>query len=206
MTISMNNKQKSLHERYAHDAMVKNIFAVWEVAKERQLDKTDWYLDAFHECMRLAGEFDLPVEKIAWIVATLSPHLSWHSNLQSAISFLSSWRGIPYHYRNCAYGKQTYKCELYMLGELSGLPTGRKVHAFYHNLLLDYSHVTIDRHAWRIALLGTRNLDSDSGDGEFGDVDFRVCVRAYKTVATQLEISPALLQSIVWQVVARENY
>ena len=92
-----------------------------------------------------------------------------------------------------------------MLGEIDGLPTGRKVRPFYHNLLLDYSHVTIDRHAWRIASLGIRNLDKESGDGEFGDVDFRVCVRAYRTVAEQLNIAPALLQSIVWQVVAQDN-
>lgn len=202
----MNNAQKSIHERDAHRAMVKNILDVWQVAVERQLHLTDWYRDAFSECVTLAGEFDITVEDAAWIVATLSPHLSWHSNLQSANSFLSGWRGISYHYRNCAYGKQTYKCELYMLGELSGLPTGRKVQAFYHNLLLDYSHVTIDRHAWRIALLGTRGLEKESGDGEFGDADFRICVKAYRTVAAQLNIAPALLQSIVWQVVARENY
>ena len=202
----MNNARKAVHERDAHRIMVKNILDVWEVAVERQLHLTDWYREAFDTCLQLAGEFDLPVNDVAWVVATLSPHLSWHFNLQSAISFLSSWRGIPYHYTNCAYGRQTYKCELYMLGELSGLPTGRKVHAFYHNLLLDYSHVTIDRHAWRIAYLGARGLEKESGDGEFGDVDFRVCVKAYRTVAEQLNITPALLQSIVWQVVARENY
>lgn len=202
----MNNKQKAIHERNAQRAMVLNILAVWEVAKADGLDQTDWYRDAFDECLFLADKFDLTIEQVAWIVATLSPHLSWRSNVTSAIAFLSKWLGVESGYSNCAYGKQTHKCELFMLGELDGLPTGRKVNPFYQNLLLNYDAVTIDRHAWRIAQLGTRNLDQESGDGEFGDVDHRVCVRAYREVAEYLGIRPAELQAIIWQVVAREDY
>ena len=196
----MNNTQKKVFERNLTEKMVTNILKVWEVAKSRQLHHTQWYRDAFSTLVELSGEYGLPVHDVAWVCATLSPNLRWDKNIHATISFLDEWFGRKRQYVQNAYGPQVYKCELYMAGELSGLPTGRKVRAFYRNLLGDYSVLTVDRHCGRIALQGVRDIEKPTGDVVLGEIEYRCCVAAHRVVSAILGYSVAEIQAITWQV------
>jgi len=201
----MKNAQKRIFERNLTDKMTTNILQVWDIAKSRQLHLTDWYREANHTLLEIAGEYEISLENAAWVCATLSPNLRWDKNVHCVISFLDSWFGKEKQYTQIAYGPQVYKAELYMSGDLSGKPTGRKVSAFYENLLLDYSFLTIDRHAGRIALDGSKDIEKPTGDVVLGDIEFRCCVKAYHYVASLLGISVAQLQAVTWQVVNQEG-
>ncbi len=199
----MDNAHKRLFERNLTETYISNVLQVWEVAKSRQLTNTTWYSEAFNLLLDIAGEYNVTVENVAWVVATLSPHLSWYANVNSAYAFFDDWLGYAKQYPQTAYGTQVHKCELYMSGELSGLPTGRKVESFYRNLLGDKTSVTFDRHMYRICTQGARNIDAMSGDANIGTIEFRCGVAAIKYCAKLLCIEPSDLQSITWQVVCQ---
>ncbi len=199
----MNNAHKRLFERNLTEKYIANVLQVWEVAKSRQLTETTWYAEAFNLLIDIAGQYNVTVEDVAWVTATLSPHLSWRMNIESVYAFFDSWYGREKQCSQSAYGTQVYKCELYMSGELSGLPTGRKVEAFYRNLLGDKSAVTFDRHMYRICTQGARNIDAMSGDANIGTIEFRCGVKAIEYCAKLLCVEPAELQSITWQVVCQ---
>ena len=196
----MNNTQKKVFERNLTEKMVTNILKVWEIAKSRQLHLTDWYREANHTLLEIAAEYGISLENAAWVCATLSPNLRWDKNIHATISFLDEWFGRERQYVQNAYGPQVYKCELYMSGELSGLPTGRKVNPFYRNLLGDYSVLTVDRHCGRCVLDGTKDLEKPTGDVVLGEIEYRCCVAAHEIVSGLLGYSVAELQAITWQV------
>jgi len=197
----MNTLQDYIVEKlYTH-----NVLSVYNLAVKQGYQDTSWYDAARIVLAEIAESFDMVLSDVAWIAATLSPHLSWELNKQSTIAFLSSWYGIPCNFSNAAYGKNTQKCVSYMLGEIDGMPSGPKVSAFYLNLLGDYSALTIDRHAMRIALFGTWKVTEETGDMAPSKNEHRLITKAYENVAQMLGISAVELQAITWQVVSQKG-
>jgi len=140
------------------------------------------------------------MERVAFVVATLSPALSWKANKESAEAFFQEWAGLPATARQTAYGANVAKCWAYMAqGELRQ-PTGRKVSAFYKNLLGDYSVVTIDRHAIRAARWGKRDMDKESGTQDICKQEFDIITQAYILAANMVGEKPARFQAKIWSL------
>ena len=80
---------------------------------------------------------------------------------------------------------------------------GMKVRSFFHNLLLDDSFVTVDRHAISIALYG---LDKTrSGSTVATDKAYVAISNAYRNVAEKHGLPAYVVQSVTWTFKAANN-
>lgn len=175
---------------------VNNLLALWGLSAKA----SNWYALANAELQVIADVFSVDMECVAYVVATLSPALSWQKNLESAYAFFAGWFG-NHNYAHCkqtAYGSNVRKCTEYMFGVRPGTPTGQKVSAFYANLLGDYSVVTIDRHAIRAARMGVRNMEKESGEQKICVAEFTVVENAYRYAASCVGVSVAEFQAVIW--------
>lgn len=198
-------RMNELQDYIVEKLYTQNVLSVYNFAVTQGYQNTAWYDAARVELAEIAESFDMVLSDVAWLAATLSPHLSWELNKQSLIAFLCSWYGLPTEYSNSAYGKNTHKCTRYMLGEIDGLPSGPKVSAFYLNLMGDYSALTIDRHAMRIALFGMWRITEETGDMSPSVNEHRLITLAYENVSRMLGITAVELQAITWQVVSQKG-
>lgn len=178
---------------------VNNLLALFEISAKR----SEWYCDANNTIALIASEYNVCVESVAYVVATLSPALSWRANLESTKAFFDSWFDRYSDNRQTGYGTNVQKCVQYMTGVRNGQPTGRKVSAFYRNLLGDYSVVALDRHAIRAARWGLRNFSGESGVQEICSQEFAVVENAYKIASQCAGLSVAEFQATIWILFAQ---
>lgn len=176
-------------ERY-----INNLLALWELSTKH----SSWYSDAHIVIKDIAKDYNVSVEDVAYVTATLSPALSWRANIESTRAFFDEWHGRQTSNRQTAYGTNVGKCTQYMFGVRSGTPTGQKVSAFYSNLLGNYDVVTLDRHAIRAARWGVRNLESESGEQKICGQEFAVVENAYRRAASCAGVSVAEFQATLW--------
>lgn len=176
-------------ERYTN-----NLLALWELSTKQ----SNWYSDAHLVIKDIANEYGVSLDAVAYVTATLSPALSWMRNIESTRAFFDEWFGRYGNSRQAAYGKNVRKCIDYMFGLRVGKPTGRKVSAFYSNLLGDYSYVTLDRHAIRAARWGLRNLTKGSGVQDICQQEFAVVENAYRRTADIVGVDVAVFQATIW--------
>lgn len=178
---------------------INNLLALWT----KSTKQSSWYSEANQTIQEIACDYNVSVENVAYITATLSPALSWEMNLESTKAFFDSWFGRYGNSRQTAYGANVRKCVGYMLGERRGVPTGQKVSAFYRNLLKDDQAVTLDRHAIRAARWGKRQLQKESGEQDICRQEFRVVQDAYNIAAQCVGVSVAEFQATLWVLFAR---
>lgn len=181
---------------------INNLLALWELSTKH----SSWYSDANQTMQEIASDYNVSVENVAYIIATLSPALSWMKNIEGARAFFDEWFGRS-DSSNCqtAYGTNVKKCSEYMFGVRSDAPTGRKVSSFYRNLLGDFDAVTLDRHAIRAARWGMRNLKSESGEQKICGQEFSVIQNAYKYAASCAGVSVAEFQATLWTLFAQQS-
>jgi hypothetical protein len=181
---------------------INNLLALWELSSKH----SSWYSDAHIAIKDIAKDYNVSAESVAYVVATLSPALSWNANVESTLAFFDSWfGGTGSSKRQTAYGTNVQKCVQYMFGERKGVPTGQKVSAFYSNLLGDYSVVTLDRHAIRAARWGMRNLGKESGEQKICEAEFAVVGNAYRYAAGCVGVSVAEFQATIWVLFAQKS-
>lgn len=181
-------------ERYTN-----NLLRLASVAIEEGLDGF-WYTYQRYTLLSVANDYNVTLENVVYVTATLSPALSWERNLESTRAFFDEWFGRYGNSRQTAYGTNVLKCVQYMQGQRQDAPTGRKVSAFYRNLLGDTQALTLDRHAIRAARMGLRNLEKESGEQKICGQEFAVVENAYRKAANLLGVSPSYLQALVWQL------
>ena len=181
-------------ERY-----VNNLLRLASVAIEQDLDGF-WYVYQRYTLLSIANNYGVSLDTVTYVTATLSPALSWEKNLESVKAFFDEWFGRYGNNRQTAYGTNVLKCEQYMQGQRQGAPTGRKVSAFYRNLLGDTQALTLDRHAIRAARWGVRNMGKESGVQDICQQEFTVVENAYRKAAKLMEVSPSYLQALIWQL------
>lgn len=181
-------------ERYTN-----NLLRLASVADEQGLDGF-WYVYQRYTLLSIANDYGVSLDAATYVTATLSPALSWGKNLESTRAFFDEWFGRYGNNRQTAYGTNVLKCEQYMQGQRQGAPAGRKVSAFYRNLLGDTQALTLDRHAIRAARWGVRNFTGESGEQKICGAEFAVVENAYRKAAKLLEVSPSYLQALIWQL------
>jgi hypothetical protein len=130
-----------------------------------------WYSDALQYCHNIKNRYGLRVEKVAGVVAALSPNNRWERNMLDAERlidlFMVGGKDAAQEYKAATYGINKDKALAILCLEHSSLNTipeilnGQKVKAFFHCILGSDQHVCVDGHAYSI-WLGERVTTSDT--------------------------------------------
>lgn len=195
----------------------RNILAVYYGATDQELHEgLAWYTESYRWCETIAAGYGIELEKVAGVVAALSPGLQWSLNQKQAEEVIRYYvagatladiealtvgvYGRP-NRRKCyrilrSDGK--FETILAMFGK-----RGPKTRAFYHNIARPWFNgpVCVDRHAKCAAYNVTDDRD------RFGSVkehEYAELERTYQNAASKVDVLPHELQAIVW-VVWRNN-
>lgn len=174
---------------------IENIIAVYNRASASEIeDGLTWYPNA-HVMATQLGNGDTRFG--AALLAVTSPMQRWERNVivaKHAVEY-----GDPYP----GMSQTMNKVRRLLEGENpDSVVSGQKVTAFYNNILDPYGpHVTIDRHAYDIAV-GMRH--SDDSRPSIGKRVYEHLSSAYIQAAKNLGIAPLSLQAITWVVWRRE--
>jgi hypothetical protein len=161
----------------------------------------EWYEKAFYLCSTLSCKYNVPKDKVAQVIAALSPATNWERNKKDAEELIKA-----YYHRGyagclattvCTYGANKRKAIEILCGrgQLT-LDTGLKTYNFYMNILnpMDENFVTIDRHAYSI-LLGDK---AKRGSVKLNIHSYKRAAKIYKSAAKKLNLTPNQLQAITW--------
>jgi len=152
-----------------------------------------WYHDAHDHAVRLAAIAGVTVERMAAILAVLSPRSSWGTNIRNATAIAEArWDDVRGLRRNVAKA----------LALIDGAPisahvTGPKVAAFLHNIAFpDTSNmVTVD--SWAAGVAMGRRL-SNAEMSALNITQRARIVAAYQDVASDLGLLPHEVQAVCW--------
>lgn len=186
---------------------IQNIINKHEQATpELRKGGAEWYEKAHEEAKRV-GSGD--VKKGAGIIAALSPQIGWDRNVSEAHELAKTG-----NIRGALLPENVEKAHRIMAGEdPHDVLGGHKVRSFFENIHdpSNPEHVTIDRHAYDIAMghpfVGTgRKSTPRGGDGKMSpDIGlsamgrYQHFVHAYKQAAQALDTSiPNKTQAITW--------
>jgi hypothetical protein len=175
---------------------VANIVAVYRRASHDELvDGLEWYPNA-HVIATQLGNGDTRFG--AALLAVLSPLQKWDKNVDYA------YHAVEYGWPYPGMTDKMNKVIRLLEGENPDtVVKGEKVTSFYNNILDPYGpHVTIDRHAYDIAM-GIRHTDETRPS--IGKKVYETLSRAYIDAAEELGIAPLSLQAITWVVWRREH-
>jgi hypothetical protein len=176
---------------------VNNIIRYYHLANEIEHELGyRWYADAHHWCIDTAVEFQTTVDKVAGIIAALSPGCTWEQNKIDTRSAIRYFKSETQTLSVSTYGQFVKKAQAIWDGH--NIPTvlnGPKITAFYHNILNPYCDkwVCVDRHAFKIA----RHIKK-AGPVALTAKQVRDTQHAYKEAAGKLSLRPCVLQAITW--------
>ena len=172
-----------------------------------------WYAQAREMLDRVAIRYDLEPDLVYAICAALSPGKRWGLNywqtitVARALSELGPGGLKEDHIPGALYRsarEQPY--DIATTGDIAHL-SGQKVTAFYQNFTGNYDEVTVDRHAYNIAL-GARFIKSEKGDksaipDSWGSccltpLRYKIVADAYREAGAEIGLSPAQAQAVAW--------
>lgn len=180
-----------------------NIRDVYELTGNNTVN---WYKDANAMLLELCFELDVDMQTLCGVVAVLSPSLRWEKNVKQAIAVITDYNaGVTGIYM--AYGANVNKALRILDGEnpLDVMGKGKKVRAFFHNLLYpecNLSYITVDRHICNICVNGKLAATKKSGDYVPTPKAYDVIQSAFVSVAFEYGILPHCLQSAIWSYCA----
>ncbi len=160
---------------------------------EQRADGAAWYGRANDTVHELSERYSRPVDEVAAVIAILSPGNRWQSNQTDAAAVLDWFEADAHGYESppptvTTYGANLTKAIRYLNGDHTAL-AGPKVSAFAANLRGDLEYVTLDRWAFRAAI----------GRETPGRAQVRADVEsAYRAVAAELDLPPAIFQAVIW--------
>lgn len=189
--------------------MLDNIHSMYDVAVASGIDNS-WYDSANSTCCELSLEYNLPVETVAGVIATLSPSLSWKKNLLECNRllswFVSNDATLPPNMM--AYPANVNKALRILTGEPpASVLGGMKVNSFYLNIVNPSGNyaVTIDRHAIAIAQYGLRALGKSSGSLVPTRAAYLHIAQAYRQVSYSVNVLPSQVQSATWSLLTNSQ-
>ncbi len=141
-----------------------------------------WYNDATQSVHALANASSSTPERVATVIAALSPQVSVSRNVFAAIALLAG------------QGRVGGILGASWANAIAGSVQGPKTSAFRANLLGDYQPVTLDVWAWRaLGFEIAPDIRHKQGSGLW-----REAFRRYRKAANMLGVSPAECQAGVW--------
>lgn len=151
----------------------------------------NWYKAAYDECADIALNSHYTIHQVAGAVSHLSPRLNWKFNIAYAKELVNTG-SAPCMPRSLDNAKRALESSN-PLETFSA--TSFKTRSFYHNILNDYSMVTVDSWAARIA------LGSDDAEKILNRKGmYQTISHAYKLAAISQGLSPAETQAVAWCV------
>lgn len=189
------------------DLMAKRIIKQFNASSPESIEAGyNWYDQAGFIANHIANKFNVPYSKVCGVIAALSPATNWVQNVADASNLVYAWsqgldcdKIVVTTYGNNkkkairilgSNGSHAYKVSEIILGNSKT----SKTHSFFMNI---YSHspeyVTIDRHAFRIAV---NSMKAD--EICITEKRYRSMAEAYKIAAKKLKLEPKQLQAITW--------
>jgi hypothetical protein len=205
-----------LHKRLERpDLMAKQITKLYMSATDSEaLEGLGWYVQAHEICKLIGQKYHCPLPKVVGVMAALSPATNWQQNVADAHNLIMAWsHGLSPDEVVCTtYGPNKAKAvrilnldktDKHLIArELLHKSKINKTASFFYNILEpenDYL-VTIDRHAFRIALGNSSEADNIC----MTEKRYRNLMEAYHIAAKGLDVSAIQLQAIVWCAFRRQ--
>ncbi|RLB68523.1 MAG: hypothetical protein DRH08_00620 [Deltaproteobacteria bacterium] len=172
---------------------VRRLRAEWAlVTPEEQAVGVTWYDEAHVWVVRLAFKHGITTPEVAGIAATLSPRLPWHRAIAMTEAMLDG-----HDIRGQGLRKQVDKAQAILDGgDPYKLVSGVKVTSFFHNLMGEYSWVTIDK--WAFDQVSGR--DYNTGDHHMLERRgvYETYADCFRVVAFEQGLEPAVAQAVLW--------
>lgn len=144
-----------------------------------------WYNDACASVDAISRAAETSRERVATVIAALSPQTSVASNIRSSLALLAGLERV-----NGVLGASWTKAA-------QGIVAGPKVEAFRANLLGDWNQITLDVWAWRaLGFNEAPNIRSKAGAKLW-----RQGFARYRKAAQLLQVPPAECQAGVWSAI-----
>jgi hypothetical protein len=156
-------------------------------------DGMAWYFKAHTLAVELAHVAGISVERMAAIIAVLSPRSAWGTNVKNATRAaygeLSAMRGL---------GGSIAKARALLDGApFEDVVKGEKVNAFWQNIYRPASSRAVTIDAWAAGVCAGRRLSNAEMAG-LTTVQRRRLVAAYLDVADRLGIQGHQLEAVTW--------
>jgi len=167
-------------------------------------DGLNWYVDAHNYASNLAALYDTTLDKVAGMIAALSPQNKWDTNKIGAANLLEAYQNGDDYWsvKVSTFNDGKGKAINIMLdyGKPLEIIKGNKTRNFYRNILNPYdsNFVTVDRHAVSVAL-GERVTDANKIRYYVStDKRYLQMVEYYKIAANQVNLLPCQIQAVTW--------
>ena len=183
--------------------MLKEFEEVLKYAKAREKKEgLEWYVIAHKRVHDIAIRSDLAPEKVAGIIAVLSPSVEWNGNVEDAENFIRS-KGrarIRTYGANVRTARRIFKSK--SLSEILSIIEnlqGFKVKSFFDNLInpLTSTSITVDTHLVR-AWHGSPFLTKKQVAAGFRRVIYSAIAADVLTLAVRHQIRPLEMQAVLW--------
>jgi hypothetical protein len=153
-----------------------------------------WYREARSTAADIAGETGCSLETAAGVIAALSPRCQWASNVKNARRVLqAAAAGADTSPAVNTKANRRTSWDIAMGADAADRLRGPKTNAFYHNIMGDEDAVTVDVWAMRAAGLSGKTSPTRR---QYADI-----AAAYRRVAKDFGMSPAMAQATAWIVV-----
>ena len=156
----------------------------------------DWYSEAHDFAESLAVAYNVKLDKVAQVIAVLSPAVSWELNKKDANNLIAGFKQhIALDVRVSTYGQNKAKAINVLTGAQVLQPSAMKTFAFYTNILTAgmNDNVTVDRHAYKALHNIKRGGAVAPTKKEYEELE-----AAYQLLAEENNLTPPQFQAVVW--------
>lgn len=181
-----------------HEDMVAAIVAAFNASTADDRDSgRRWYPAAGAIIDGLAAWSGIPADRMAAVVAALSPRNPWAWNVADAAAFAdAARRGDAVRPRATTFDSNADRAWAFANGQSDWATSAPKVRSFVANMTGDTDAVTVDVWAIRVATNGREH--EVRSDRRYHEV-----ANAYRTAAAIVGETPRELQAIVWVAAER---
>jgi len=180
----------SLKELLPYKEIIKdNILEIYNQATlQEHSEGRGWYSSALSFCEEVSKDVKLPIMNIAGLVAAISPQTEWSINKE--------WTKLYFKGNYKQNGVQNEKChkikKAKSFSEIMGILHGPKTKNFFGSILYpeDKHFVVIDSHMLKV--LSGLYIDTCT------PYQYNKLKTIFKEVSTELNTTPASLQSVCW--------
>lgn len=155
----------------------------------------DWYPAARRIVDALADWSGMAPDRLAAMVAALSPRNPWRWNVQDAAAFAVAIMANGEMPTATTFGQNRRTAWAFGHGDADWKSAAPKVRSFVANIMGDTNAVTVDVWAIRVATRGTVSAVRKS--------QYETVAEAYRTVAAEVGMTPRDLQAVVWTMAVR---
>jgi hypothetical protein len=138
---------------------VSNIVGTYLLSSSvEKSDGIEWYARAIVAAQTISNSTGVNVNKVAGVIAALSPNNRWDRNLIDAENvckvYTNGDESDVLQVKVCTYGKMLLKAVQILqcdkVSEIPGILNGRKIRAFYECIVGKSDAVVVDGHAYSI--------------------------------------------------------